>query len=98
MNLQEKMFKEVENWIDLGISKMKFLDDKTYSEAKFNYWLAKWKTLQSTDVHVGFREIGFSEVKLSKALEIEASSGVKKCFTAGRFPLSLSTQTTFLSN
>jgi hypothetical protein len=66
MNLQEKMFKEVENWISSGDSKMKFLGDKTYSEAKFNYWLVKWKSLQSADAHVGFREVDFSEVKLVK--------------------------------
>lgn len=77
MDLQERMFKEVENWIDSGISKMKFLGDKAYSEAKFNYWLAKWKAFQSTDVHAGFREVSFSEVKLGKVLEIEAPSGVK---------------------
>lgn len=77
MNLQEKMFKEVENWMGSGDSKMKFLDGKTYSEAKFNYWLAKWKALQSADAYVGFREVGFSEVKLGKVLEIEAPSGVK---------------------
>ena len=77
MNLQEIMFKEVENWMSSGESKLKFLDGKTYSEAKFNYWLAKWKALESVDVQLGFREIGFSEVKLGKVLENEAPSGVK---------------------
>jgi hypothetical protein len=48
-----------------------------YSEAKFNYWLAKWKASQCDDTHAGFREVGFSEVKLGKVLEIEAPSGVR---------------------
>lgn len=77
MNLQEKMFGEVESWVTSGESKTEFLDGKDYREAKFNYWLAKWKTTQQVDIHAGFREVGFSEVKLGKVLEIEAPSGVK---------------------
>jgi hypothetical protein len=77
MNLQEKMFTEVEGWVTSGESKVAFLDGKDYSEAKFNYWLAKWKATQHVDRHAGFREVGFSEVKLGKVLEIEAPSGVK---------------------
>jgi hypothetical protein len=34
-------------------------------------------TTQQVDTHTGFREVGFSEVKLGKVLEIEAPSGVK---------------------
>ena len=77
MNLQEKMFAEVERWVTSGESKVAFLDGKDYSEAKFNYWLAKWKAMQQVDTSAGFREVGFSEVKLGKVLEIEAPSGVK---------------------
>ncbi len=77
MNLQEKMFEEVESWVTSGESKVVFLDGKDYSEAKFNYWLAKWKATQQVDRDAGFREVGFSEVKLGKVLEIEAPSGVK---------------------
>lgn len=77
MNLQEKMFAEVENWMSSGDQKSKFLEDKEYSEAKFNYWLAKWKARQIADTNIGFHEVGFSEVKLGKVLEIEAPSGVK---------------------
>ena len=77
MQLQELMFLEVESWMVCGESKSKFLDGKNYSEAKFNYWLAKWKATQQVDTHAGFREVGFSEVKLGKVLEIEAPSGVK---------------------
>lgn len=77
MNLQEKMFAEVESWMTSGESKVAFLDGKDYSEAKFNYWLAKWKAMQQVDTSAGFREVGFSEVKLGKVLEIEAPSGVK---------------------
>ncbi len=77
MNLQEKMFLEVEAWTSSGESKLKFLEDKEYSEAKFNYWLAKWKTIQAVNINTGFREVGFSESKLGKVLEIEAPSGVK---------------------
>lgn len=77
MNLQEKMFGELESWMSSGEAKSKFLDGKDYSVAKFNYWLAKWKALQHMDTNAGFRELGFSEVKLGKVLEIEAPSGVK---------------------
>jgi hypothetical protein len=77
MNLQDKMFTEVESWVTSGESKVAFLDGKDYSEAKFNYWLAKWKAMQQVDTSAGFREVGFSEVKLGKVLEIEAPSGVK---------------------
>jgi hypothetical protein len=77
MKLQEKMFLEVESWMGCGESKSKFLEGKVYSEAKFNSWLAKWKASQCDDTHVGFREVGFSEVKLGKVLEIEAPSGVR---------------------
>jgi hypothetical protein len=77
MNLQEKLFAEVESWVTSGESKSAFLDGKDYSEAKFNYWLAKWKAMQQVDTSAGFREVGFSEVKLGKVLEIEAPSGVK---------------------
>lgn len=77
MDLQEKMFLEVESWMSFEGSKLKFLEGKAYSEAKFNYWLAKWKASQSIDDYAGFRKVGFSEVKLGKVLEIEAPSGVK---------------------
>jgi hypothetical protein len=77
MNLQEKMFAEVEAWYALNEPKADFLIGKEYSEAKFNYWLAKWKASQIVDPSDGFRELGFSEVKLGKVLEIEAPSGVK---------------------
>jgi hypothetical protein len=79
MSLQEKMFAEVESWVASGGLKTEFLEGKNYSEAKFNYWLAKWKANQMTSVD-GFRELetnGWNEVKLGKVLEIEAPSGVK---------------------
>jgi hypothetical protein len=82
MNLQEKMFCEVESWSVSGVLKADFLKDKDYSEAKFNYWLSKWKSSRFVEVSAGFRELGFSEVNpiaigLGKVLEIEAPSGVK---------------------
>ena len=77
MNLQEKMFLEVENWLESGESKSRFLESKAFSEAKFNYWLAKWKANQYLVDGSGFRELSFSDVKLGKVLEIEAPSGVK---------------------
>lgn len=77
MNLQEKMFTEVKEWSVSGELKSDFLKGKDYSEAKFNYWLAKWKAGQVTNDVGGFREIGFAEIKLGKVLEIEAPSGVR---------------------
>jgi hypothetical protein len=41
MNLQEKMFIEVEAWYALGDSKVDFLNGKEYNEAKFNSILKK---------------------------------------------------------
>jgi hypothetical protein len=77
MNLQESMFSEVENWLVSGESKTVFLTGKNYSEAKFNYWLLKWKVSQRVVALADFREVDFTEVKLGKVLEIEAPSGVK---------------------
>ncbi len=77
MKMQEFMFLEVENWMKSGDSKSRFLEGKDYSEAKFNYWLGKWKANQFLVDGSGFRELNFSEVKLGKVLEIEAPSGVK---------------------
>ncbi len=79
MKLQEKMFAEVEAWMATEGVKTAFLEGKDYCEAKFNYWLAKWKANQMTS-DGGFRELdsnGWKEVKLGKVLEIEAPSGVK---------------------
>jgi len=66
MNLQEQMFAEVKVWMGSGITKTDFLNGKQYSEAKLNYWIAKWKACQSVADQPGFREVGFSEVKLGK--------------------------------
>jgi hypothetical protein len=78
MSLQEKMYLEVENWMSSEEPKLKFLEGKEYSEAKFNYWLAKWKAKEAvTNGGSDFRELGFSEIKLGKVLEIEAPSGVR---------------------
>lgn len=77
MNLQEKMFSDVAEWVSSGMTKADYLVNKSYSEPKFNYWVAKWKASQDTTVDLGFREVGFSEAKLGKVLEIEAPSGVK---------------------
>lgn len=78
MDLQAEMFLDVEDWIESGDRKADFLSDKSYSEAKFNYWLAKWKASQQTrNDSALFQEVDFHEVKLGKVLEIEAPSGVK---------------------
>ena len=77
MNLQEAMFAEVKNWLVSGESKTVFLIGKNYSEAKFNYWLLKWKVSQRVGALADFREVDFTEVKWGKVLEIEAPSGVK---------------------
>jgi hypothetical protein len=77
MSLQEEMFAEVQGWMASGITKADFLNGKQYSEAKFNYWIAKWKACQTVADQPGFREVGFSEVKLGKVLEIESPTGVR---------------------
>jgi hypothetical protein len=77
MDLQEKMFNEVDAWRESGLTKQVFLKDKEYSLAKFNYWIAKQRAEQTSADIDGFQEIDFSESKLGKVLEIEAPSGVK---------------------
>ncbi len=64
MNVQEAMFAEVENCLVSGESKTVFLTGKNYSEAKFNYWLVKWKVSQRVGALSDFREVDFTEVKL----------------------------------
>jgi hypothetical protein len=78
MRIQEKMFGEVESWMRSGATKVKFIEGKSFSSAKFNYWLAKWKAHQETSEGgiEDFCELNFSEI-LGKVLEIEAPSGVK---------------------
>jgi len=77
MNLQVKMFAEVEAWRASGTPKSEFLKFKEYSAAKFNYWIAKWKAGQSEPHKEGFVEFGVSALKLEKVLEIEAPSGIR---------------------
>jgi hypothetical protein len=72
LNLQEKMFAEVEAWVAAEGLKTEFSEGKAYSEAKFNFWLSKWKANQMTSDD-GFRGLaanGWKEVKLSKVLGI----------------------------
>ena len=77
MELKEKMFAEIESWIASGESKSKFLEDKNYSEAKFNYWLSKWKSKDSLNLEGGFQELNFTDFKSGKVLEIQMPSGLK---------------------
>ena len=80
MGLQEKMFSEIEAWMASGVSKSSFLEDKSYSEAKFNYSLSKWKTREQLNLEGGFQELNFGDFKSGKVLEIEMPSGVKITF------------------
>jgi len=48
------MFGEAGNWTTTKVLELKFLEGKECSEAKFNYWLAKWKAMQVLDEKVGF--------------------------------------------
>jgi hypothetical protein len=80
MRLQEKMFSEIEAWMASGVSKSRFLEDKNYSEAKFNYWLSKWKSRETLNSEGGFQELNFTDLKSGKVLEIQMTSGVKITF------------------
>jgi hypothetical protein len=80
MGLQEKMFSEIEVWMASGVSKASFLEGKSYSEAKFNYWLSKWKTREQLNLEGGFQELNFTDFKSGKVLEIQMPSGVKITF------------------
>ena len=77
MGTQEKMFKAIDQWQQSGKSKSEFLIAKDFSEAKFNYWISKWKALQGTTSKDGFEEIGLSGIKPGKILEITTASGIK---------------------
>lgn len=77
MNLQEKMFGDIESWFESGQTKQNFLKDKSYSLAKFDYWLKKFKQSQEPTTLEGFKELSFSEPSLGKVLEIETPSGLK---------------------
>ena len=77
MDLQEKMFGEVDAWRESCLTKQVFVKDKEYTLAKFNYWIAKQRAGQSGEQIEGFQELNFSESKLGKVLELEAPSGVK---------------------
>jgi hypothetical protein len=80
MGLQEKMFSEIEVWMASGVSKSSFLEGKSYSEAKFNYWLSKWKTREQLNLEGGFQELNFRDFKSGKVLEIQMPSGAKITF------------------
>jgi len=41
MDIQQKMFTEIEAWRSSVMTKQDFLKDKGYSLAKFNYWIAR---------------------------------------------------------
>jgi len=77
MSTQEKMFTAIELWQNSGKSKAEFLIGKDFSEAKFNYWICKWKSLQTTTANDGFEEIGLSGIRAGKVLEISTASGLK---------------------
>ena len=65
------MFTEVKNWLVSRESKTVFLAGKNYSEAKFNYWLLKWKVSQRVIALADFREVDFTEVKLGKVRPLQ---------------------------
>lgn len=72
------MFVEVEKWINSGVPKSQFLEGKAFSEAKFNYWLVKWRSSQQvTSGEDGFRELSFNQVNVSKVLEIQTPTGLR---------------------
>jgi hypothetical protein len=77
MELQQKMFSEIELWMDSGLSKSSFLAEKNYSEAKFNYWLSKWKSKEQLVSSEAFKELHFSEFKTGKVLEIQLPHNIK---------------------
>jgi hypothetical protein len=78
MDIQTKMFLEIERWIESDQKRADFIKGKEYSKSKFNYWLAKWKAIQEGSGDDGlFQQVDLTDVKLGKVLEIEAPSGVK---------------------
>lgn len=77
MELEKKMFSEIELWMSSGVSKSSFLEGKSYSEAKFNYWLSKWKLRDTLNLEGEFQELKFSAVHSNKVLEMQLPNGLK---------------------
>lgn len=76
MSTQEEMFAAIELWQKSGISKKQFLADQKFSEAKFNYWISKWKLSQLNEAGL-FEQVDLNATRSSKVLEITTSSGLR---------------------
>ena len=76
MSIQEKMFGVIEQWFNSGLTKKQFLIDHQISEAKFNYWISKWKFSQEPE-KVGFEPINLQEQRSGKVLEITTATGLR---------------------
>jgi hypothetical protein len=77
MGLQETMFTVVEQWMASGQSKADFLKEQDFGSAKFNYWLAKWKTTQGLSEKEGFEPLELSGLGARKVLEIVTPGGTR---------------------
>jgi hypothetical protein len=82
MGLEEKMFSEVELWLNSKQKKSDFLLGKDYTEGKFNYWLSKWRLYKNSGaenipIFSELTSVYSPEIKLGKVLEIVAPSGVR---------------------
>ena len=76
MSIQEKMFGVIEQWFNSGLTKKQFLIDHQISEAKFNYWISKWKLSQEPE-KAGFEPINLQEQRSGKVLEITTATGLR---------------------
>lgn len=83
MKLQKVMYSEVEQWMRSGQKRADFVKEKTYSLAKFDYWIRRYKKEKAKPTRSNFKEIPIKktivspEPKREKTLLIELPSGIK---------------------
>ena len=88
MNLQEEMFRLIEEWKSSGLRQKEFLENSSISRYKFKYWLMKYRQAHGyTNWVVSDEKEGsvFKEIKLpslgdvsvySKVIELITPSGI----------------------
>jgi len=83
MELKQEMYSEVKEWRSSGQCRADFIKGKTYSLAKFDYWISRYKKENIKPTKSNFKEIPISKpivvpaVKVEKLVELDLPSGIK---------------------
>ena len=83
MKLQQEMYSELEKWKSSGQSRADFVKVKTYTLAKFDYWIRRYKKEKIKPTKSSFKEIPITKpiatpaVKVEKLVELDLPSGIK---------------------